>query len=137
MVIDTSNWGKHIVGFLKSLVLVAMGAASGVQGYSVGVSVGTDRMQEYLEQTKELPQLAEEGLKEAQAKADKAAKTVGKAAVNVGKKIDAAAAKVSKKIQDGLKPLDKLGEKLGRSQPPIPEPKPSRSRGNWVGANPR
>lgn len=146
MVIDTSGWGSSILNGLRTAVMCLIGAAAGLQGlpdsFKVGVSIPTDKFEEYLEKTKDLPGIVAEESKRVlvttQKKADKAVTKVGKTVVNAGKKVDAVAKKVSTKIQDRLKPVDALGCKLNPKHGSC-SPDTRRDRSNYpsVGANSR
>ena len=136
MVIDTDVVKSHVKDWLHRITLIVIGAAAGLS------STVSDKANDYLEKTKDLPAIVDQELSEhaeeakdvlvnVQNKADKAVTKVGKTAVAAGKKVDAVVSKASKKIQDKLKSLDELGCKVGSCKPPIPEPKP-RSAGNWA-----
>ena len=138
MVIDTSVVVEKAKSLFHRLTLIVIGAAAGLSSASLTV---TDKAQDYLEKTKDLPAIVDKELSEAadnagaagyevlvntQKKADQAVTTIGKTAVKAGKKVDAAAKVVSKKIQDKLKTLDDIGQRIGHKEVPKPEPKPER-----------
>jgi gas vesicle protein len=129
MYIDVSALLAKVKRALQAVVLVAMGAAAGLQGMpeqaKVAISQSKETIDDYMktEEAKAILNAPENALVQTQKKADRIEQTVETKVKAVGRKVDTVAKKASTAVRKAMDPIDRLGAKYGKT-PPLPQAKP-------------